>query len=76
MKHNRRFVYTVHIQLSVFDFNVVFPENAFIVLQGELPACDDIVVKLIGYDGNITEKKLGQSTVHLPWVRQTIIIYI
>lgn len=41
-----------------------------IVLQGEVPTCDDIVVKLIGFDGNITEKKLGQSTVHLPGVRQ------
>lgn len=43
--------------------------SALIVLQGE-PTTDSTVVKLIGYDGNITQKKLGESTVRLNGVRQ------
>ncbi|XP_049444840.1 axonemal dynein light chain domain-containing protein 1 isoform X1 [Epinephelus fuscoguttatus] len=35
------------------------------VSQGELMVCESPVVKLIGYDGNITQRKLGQSSVHL-----------
>ncbi|XP_078025023.1 axonemal dynein light chain domain-containing protein 1 [Epinephelus lanceolatus] len=30
-----------------------------------LTVCESPVVKLIGYDGNITQRKLGQSSVHL-----------
>lgn len=43
--------------------------SALIVLQGE-PTTNSTVVKLIGYDGNITQKKLGESTVRLNGVRQ------
>ncbi|XP_034737078.1 axonemal dynein light chain domain-containing protein 1 isoform X2 [Etheostoma cragini] len=32
---------------------------------GELTVCESPVVKLISYDGNITERKLGESSVHL-----------
>lgn len=43
--------------------------SALIVLQGELTT-NSTVVKLIAYDGNITQKKLGESTVRLNGVRQ------
>lgn len=43
--------------------------NAVIVLQGELTVCESTAVKLIGYDGNITQRKLGESSVHLNGVR-------
>uniref|UniRef100_UPI0037E81456 axonemal dynein light chain domain-containing protein 1 n=1 Tax=Semicossyphus pulcher TaxID=241346 RepID=UPI0037E81456 len=32
---------------------------------GELTVCESPVVKLIGHDGHITSRKLGQSSVHL-----------
>ncbi|XP_054459231.1 axonemal dynein light chain domain-containing protein 1 isoform X2 [Anoplopoma fimbria] len=35
------------------------------VYQGELTVLETPVVKLISYDGNITQTKLGESTVHL-----------
>lgn len=31
--------------------------------------CENTVVKLIGHDGNIDERKLGESSVHLKGVR-------
>ncbi|GAA6235312.1 axonemal dynein light chain domain-containing protein 1 isoform X1 [Lates japonicus] len=33
--------------------------------NGELMVCETPVVKLIGYDGHITQRKLGESSVHL-----------
>ncbi|XP_032382037.1 axonemal dynein light chain domain-containing protein 1 isoform X2 [Etheostoma spectabile] len=33
--------------------------------KGELTVCESPVVKLISYDGNITQRKLGESSVHL-----------
>ncbi|XP_051803396.1 axonemal dynein light chain domain-containing protein 1 isoform X2 [Acanthochromis polyacanthus] len=33
--------------------------------EGELTVCESPVVRLIGYDGNITERKLGESSVQL-----------
>ncbi|XP_042339902.1 axonemal dynein light chain domain-containing protein 1 [Plectropomus leopardus] len=33
--------------------------------QGELMVCETPVLKLIGYDGNITQRKLGESSVYL-----------
>ncbi|XP_059197709.1 axonemal dynein light chain domain-containing protein 1 isoform X2 [Centropristis striata] len=33
--------------------------------EGELTVCDSPVVKLISYDGNIIQRKLGESSVHL-----------
>nr|XP_019954094.1 PREDICTED: axonemal dynein light chain domain-containing protein 1 isoform X2 [Paralichthys olivaceus] len=35
------------------------------VCKGELTVCETAVVKLIGYDGNITQRKLGENSVHL-----------
>ncbi|XP_026202232.1 axonemal dynein light chain domain-containing protein 1 isoform X2 [Anabas testudineus] len=35
------------------------------VCQVELAVCEKPVLKLVGYDGNITERVLGESTVHL-----------
>ncbi|XP_018550856.1 axonemal dynein light chain domain-containing protein 1 isoform X2 [Lates calcarifer] len=35
------------------------------VCEGELMVCETPVVKLIGYDGHITQRKLGESSVHL-----------
>ncbi|KAG7513581.1 hypothetical protein JOB18_011935 [Solea senegalensis] len=35
------------------------------VCEGELVVCETPVVRQIGYDGNITQKKLGESSVHL-----------
>ncbi|XP_078114779.1 axonemal dynein light chain domain-containing protein 1 [Sander vitreus] len=34
-------------------------------MQGELTVCESPVVKLISYDGNITQRKLGESSLHL-----------
>ena len=39
--------------------------NVVVVLQGELTVCESPVVKLINYDGNITQRKLGESSVQL-----------
>ncbi|XP_023125674.2 axonemal dynein light chain domain-containing protein 1 [Amphiprion ocellaris] len=33
--------------------------------EGELMVCESPVVRLIGYDGNVTQRKLGQSRVQL-----------
>lgn len=44
-----------------------------VVQQEELTVCQSPVVKLIGYDGNIMQKKLGESSVHLSGVRQLVL---
>lgn len=44
--------------------------SAIVVLQGEPTVCETPVVKLISYDGNISQRRLGESSVHLNEVRQ------
>lgn len=46
------------------------------VLQGALTVCESTVVKLIGHDGNINERKLGESSVHLKGVRRFQLILL
>lgn len=43
---------------------------SLVVLQVEPLVCEETRVKLIGYDGNITERILGESNVHLCGVSQ------
>lgn len=43
--------------------------NSVVVLQVEPAAHEKPVVSLIGYDGNITQRILGESSVHLNGVR-------
>ena len=40
------------------------------VQQGEPTVCESPVVKLISFDGDITQRKLGESSIHLNGVRQ------
>lgn len=40
-----------------------------VLLQGELTVYEAPVLKLISYDGNITQRKLGESRVQLKGVR-------
>lgn len=58
--------------MAVFLSYFLKIQSAAIVQQRELPVSEEVVVKLIGFDGNITEKKLGQSTVQISGVRQKI----
>ncbi|KAK1896799.1 Axonemal dynein light chain domain containing protein 1 [Dissostichus eleginoides] len=39
--------------------------------EGELTVCESPVVKLINYDGNITQRKLGESSVQLNGVNES-----
>ncbi|XP_070765582.1 axonemal dynein light chain domain-containing protein 1 [Enoplosus armatus] len=41
--------------------------------QEELTLCDSPVVKLIGYDGDITQRKLGESSVHLNGTEELVV---
>ncbi|XP_010732805.3 axonemal dynein light chain domain-containing protein 1 isoform X1 [Larimichthys crocea] len=41
--------------------------------QEELTVCQSPVVKLIGYDGNIMQKKLGESSVHLSGTEDLVV---
>ncbi|XP_044056087.1 axonemal dynein light chain domain-containing protein 1 isoform X2 [Siniperca chuatsi] len=41
--------------------------------EGELMVCDSPVVKLIGYDGDITQRKLGESRVHLNGTEELVV---
>ncbi|XP_035508721.1 axonemal dynein light chain domain-containing protein 1 [Morone saxatilis] len=43
------------------------------VCQGELTVCESPVVKLIGYDGNITQRKLGESSIHLSGTEELVV---
>ncbi|XP_074490862.1 axonemal dynein light chain domain-containing protein 1 [Sebastes fasciatus] len=41
--------------------------------EGELTVCESPVVKLINYDGNITQRKLGESSVHLNGTEELVV---
>ncbi|XP_062251619.1 axonemal dynein light chain domain-containing protein 1 [Platichthys flesus] len=41
--------------------------------EGELMVCETPVVKLIGYDGNITQRKLGENRVHLREIDELVV---
>ncbi|XP_035031600.2 axonemal dynein light chain domain-containing protein 1 [Hippoglossus stenolepis] len=43
------------------------------VCEGELTVCETPVVKLIGYDGNITQRKLGENIVHLREIDELVV---
>ncbi|XP_076583081.1 axonemal dynein light chain domain-containing protein 1 [Chaetodon auriga] len=43
------------------------------VCQGEPVVCESPVVKLINYDGNITHRKLGESSVHLNGTEELVV---
>ncbi|XP_035504357.2 axonemal dynein light chain domain-containing protein 1 isoform X2 [Scophthalmus maximus] len=43
------------------------------VCEGELTVCETLVVKLIGYDGNITQRKLGENRVHLSGTDELVV---
>uniref|UniRef100_A0A8C3ATR4 Axonemal dynein light chain domain containing 1 n=1 Tax=Cyclopterus lumpus TaxID=8103 RepID=A0A8C3ATR4_CYCLU len=44
-----------------------------VVQQGELTVFETTVVKLISYDGNITQRKLGESRVHLNGTEELVV---
>ncbi|XP_073332588.1 axonemal dynein light chain domain-containing protein 1 [Pagrus major] len=41
--------------------------------EGELTVCESPVMKLIGYDGHITQRKLGVSSVHLNGTEELVV---
>ncbi|XP_060934182.1 axonemal dynein light chain domain-containing protein 1 [Limanda limanda] len=43
------------------------------VREGELTVCETPVVKLIGYDENITQRKLGENSVHLREIDELVV---
>ncbi|KAM8745860.1 axonemal dynein light chain domain-containing protein 1 isoform 1-T1 [Acanthopagrus schlegelii] len=43
------------------------------VCQGELTVCESPVVRLIGYDGHIKQRKLGVSSVHLNGTEELVV---
>lgn len=62
--------FLLHVHCTVLTRLTCKKIKSVVVLQGELTVCESPVVKLIGYDGDITQRKLGESHAYLNGVRK------